>query len=222
MEHNEHMENLLEAVMMAQEVGDTTVAGILGARAEDVQISLTEQDIEAAQGEGLVVRDGQEVRLTEAGAEIARRVVRRHRLSEMLLFTLLGVDRELASEIACRVEHGLREEMLEGVCTLLGHPSACPHGRPIPPGECCVAGSRVVESQVVPITELKPGEKGRIVYIQPRSHQRLHRLTSIGLMPGVVVELHRRSPAFCLRFEETDLALDPDVASDIHVSRLPR
>jgi len=222
MEHNEHMENLLEAVMMAQEVGDTTVAGILGARAEDVQISLTEQDIEAAQGEGLVVREGQEVRLTEAGAEIARRVVRRHRLSEMLLFTLLGVDRELASEIACRVEHGLREEMLEGVCTLLGHPAACPHGRPIPPGECCAAGARVVERQVVPITELKPGEKGRIVYIQPKSHQRLHRLTSIGLMPGVVVELHRRSPAFCLRFEETDVALDPDVARDIHVSRLPR
>jgi Fe2+ transport system protein FeoA len=39
--------------------------------------------------------------------------------------------------------------------------------------------------------------------------------------PGVVVELHRRHPATCIHFEGTDLALDRDVAEDIHVSRLP-
>lgn len=221
MELNDHLENVLEAVFMAEEVGDTTVERILRTRSEDVQIEIVENDFDKLLDERMITRSGEEIALTEEGRVIARRTVRRHRLAEMLLYTMLGVDRELASEIACRVEHGIREEMLEGVCTMLGHPSSCPHGRPIPPGDCCEAGRTVVECNVMPLSELAPGERGRIVYIRPRSHQRLHRLASLGMNPGVIVELHRRSPAFCIRFEETELAIDRDVAEDIHVSKVP-
>lgn len=219
---NDHLENVLEAVYMAQELGDVTVEKILEHRSEDVQVEVDRKDLEKLVGMGLLERDGEEIALTGEGRAIAKQTVRRHRLAEMLLFSMLGVDRDLASEIACKVEHGIREEMLEGVCTMLGHPSTCPHGRPIPPGECCAAGRKVVATNVMPLTELPPGERGRIVYIRPRSHHRLHRLASLGMNPGVIVELHRRSPAFCVRFEETDLAIDKDVAQDIHVSRIPR
>ena len=170
---------------------------------------------------GYAVRAGELVDLTEAGRAIATATLRRHRLAEMLLYTLLGVDRELASELGCLVEHRIREEMLEALCTLLGHPSACPHGRPIPPGGCCRDRRTAVESQIVPLTELKAGDRARIVYIKPRAHDRVHRLSSLGLNPGEILELHRRHPAFVLRYGDAEIALDSDVAADIQVSRVP-
>ena len=41
-----------------------------------------------------------------------------------------------------------------------------------------------------------------------------------GLTPGTVVQLHQRSPAFCIRYEGTELALDREVAEDIFVTRI--
>ncbi|MDJ0761370.1 MAG: metal-dependent transcriptional regulator [Myxococcota bacterium] len=221
MNMNDHRENVLEAVLMVSEIGEATIAEIKAAQSEDVQIEVTEEDIAFLVSQGFLVREADKIALTEKGNDIARQTLRRHRLAEMLLFSLLGVDRTLASEIGCRIEHGIREEMLDGVCTLLGHPSNCPHGRPIPPGRCCAARQTVVESQIIPLSTLRPGERARIVYIQPRSHARLHRLTSLGLNPGVEVRLHRRKPAFCLQFEGTELAIDPGVAADIQVCRIP-
>lgn len=214
-------ENLLEAIAMAAENGATSLAALLAAETEDSRTRVSEADVAALAAAGYAARVGDRVELTEAGRAIATATLRRHRLAEMLLYTLLGVDRELASELGCLVEHRIREEMLDAMCTLLGHPGACPHGRPIPPGPCCRDRRTAVESQVVPLTELKVGERARIVYIMPRAHDRMHRLSALGLNPGEIVELHRRHPAFVLRYGGAEIALDSDVAADIQVSRLP-
>lgn len=221
MNGNEHIENLLEAIMMASEMGNTTLEGIRAAPPEDAHVQITSDDIELLAKEGYLEWRGSSIKLSDKGLVIARHTVRRHRLTEMLLFTLLGIDRDIASEIGCKVEHGIREEMLDGVCTLLGHPTSCPHGRRIPPGLCCKSRQTTVESQVVPLASLNPGERAKIVYVQPRSHERLHRLSSLGLNPGVEVTLHRRHPAYCLWFEGTELAVDTGVAEDIQVCRIP-
>ena len=73
---------------------------------------------------------------------------------------------------------------------------------------------------VANLTGLSPGSRGRITYIKPKDHARLHRLTSFGLTPGTMVELHQNSPAVCIRYEGTELALDQDVAEDIFVAKL--
>ena len=220
MEKKHHREDILEAIQMALEQGNNTVETILNSSSEDVQIEVCRNDIKDLEKSGDLVLDGNKLLLTESGKRLAMQTLRRHRLTEMLLFSMLGLERELASEIGCMVEHGIREEMLDGICTFLGHPENCPHGRPIPPGGCCEKRSTTVESQVIPLSRLKPGERARIVYITPRHHQRLHKLSSMGINPGVVVELHRKKPAFILHFEETDLALESSVADDIHVSRI--
>lgn len=172
----------------------------------------------------LVVRglldDSAGVDLTETGRRTAETVVRRHRLTEVLLDAVLKLDGKRAFDIGCQMEHDMQPEMVEAFCTLLGHPEVCPHGRPIPAGPCCRMHSTTVESQVVPLTELSPGERGRILFITPRSHERLHRLSSLGVTPGIVLELHQRRPAFCFRFEGTELAVAEDVAADIHVARI--
>ena len=63
-------------------------------------------------------------------------------------------------------------------------------------------------------------ESGRITYIKPTSHANFHQLISFGLHPGVVVTVHRRHPVFCIKFENTELAMDKDIASNIFVWRI--
>jgi putative ABC transport system ATP-binding protein len=90
---------------------------------------------------GLVtVKDG-EGQFTEAGEARARDVIRRHRLAERLFRDVLGIHDEAEIESsACKFEHILSPEVTDRMCSLLGHPKACPHGSPIPRGTCCEAG----------------------------------------------------------------------------------
>jgi DtxR family Mn-dependent transcriptional regulator len=74
---------------------------------------------------------------------------------------------------------------------------------------------------VVSLSELKPSESGKITYIKPGSHSNLHQLMSFGLQPGVVVTVHRVNPAFCIKYENTELAIDEEIAGNIFVWKIP-
>jgi len=78
------------------------------------------------------------VTLTRKGRRHAREVVRNHRLAELLLTDVLGLklDKRVHAH-ACALEHHISEDIASAVCTRLDHPRSCPHGNPIPPGECC-------------------------------------------------------------------------------------
>jgi putative ABC transport system ATP-binding protein len=78
-----------------------------------------------------------DVYLTETGNRRARDVVRRHRLAERLFKDTFAIDDSEAHTQACKFEHIISPELDQRICTFLGHPKTCPHGNPIPPGECC-------------------------------------------------------------------------------------
>jgi ABC-type lipoprotein export system ATPase subunit/Mn-dependent DtxR family transcriptional regulator len=88
---------------------------------------------------GFSVGDGSlVVELTARGRQRAADIIRRHRLAERLFTDSLALESE--SEIeqqACKFEHILSPEATEKICTFLGHPRTCPHGAPIPAGQCC-------------------------------------------------------------------------------------
>jgi putative ABC transport system ATP-binding protein len=84
----------------------------------------------------VALQDG-EVQLTPVGSQRARDVVRRHRLAERLFKDTFSVDDSEAHTQACKFEHIISPELDERICTFLGHPKTCPHGNPIPPGDCC-------------------------------------------------------------------------------------
>ena len=93
---------------------------------------------------GLVKIENGETKFTPAGEERARTVIRRHRLAERLFVDVLSIrDDHEVEESACKFEHILSPEVTDKMCTLLGHPTACPHGSPIPPGPCCLLGSKI-------------------------------------------------------------------------------
>jgi len=210
-----HDEEILEALWTTAEDGVPTAAALR----ERCMDEVSDADLERLVADGLVTRDGDALRLTPAGEAQARDVVRRHRLAEALLFSVLDIrERERRERVACEVEHTLVPDLANGICTVLGHPRECPDGKPIPPGPCCAEHQRVVEQLVVSLADLQPGRRARVLYIKPKNHERLHRLTAFGLTPGVELELHQQRPAYCIRYEGTELALDRDVAEDIFVA----
>jgi putative ABC transport system ATP-binding protein len=92
---------------------------------------------------GLLTEAGE---FTPAGEERARDVIRRHRLAERLFMDVLSIrDEDEIESSACKFEHILSHEVTDRMCTLLGHPTACPHGSPIPRGECCIE-NRVLDA----------------------------------------------------------------------------
>src|SRR5260370_29103585 len=66
------------------------------------------------------------------GLDIARTMARRHRLIERWLTDVLGLDWSRAHDEAHRLEHALSPVVEERLATILGMPSTCPHGNPIP------------------------------------------------------------------------------------------
>ncbi|MCP4602285.1 MAG: metal-dependent transcriptional regulator [Proteobacteria bacterium] len=210
------LEEILEAIWKADEQGNASLESVQNTCPDKIDM----EDLGVLEKRKLITREGNKVVMTYEGREAAKSVVRRHRLAETLFATILNLDAEKREEIACEVEHTLLPEVEEAICTLLGHPTICPDGKPITPGRCCSAGRTMASTVVVNLTTLQPGESGRITYIKPKNHDRLHRLTSFGLTPGTIVELHQRSPAYCIRFEGTELAINADVAEDIYVARI--
>jgi putative ABC transport system ATP-binding protein len=90
----------------------------------------------------LVEMHNGEVQLTPNGSGRARDVVRRHRLAERLFKDTFSIDDTEAQTQACKFEHIISPELDQRICTFLGHPKTCPHGNPIPPGNCCDSRSK--------------------------------------------------------------------------------
>ncbi|MBU0678467.1 MAG: metal-dependent transcriptional regulator [Verrucomicrobia bacterium] len=72
------------------------------------------------------------VSLTDAGTEIALQVVRRHRLIELLLVQVLGLDWSEVHGEAEALEHAVSDRVIDRIDAMLGHPRVDPHGDPIP------------------------------------------------------------------------------------------
>ena len=157
------------------------------------------------------------IHLTGKGKTEARDIIRRHRLAERLLVDVLEMAEEGVEEAACRFEHALPKGVDESVCTLLGHPRLCPDGNPIPPGRCCREGLEKIERLISPLSSIEVGCEGRIAYITSKKHQRLQRLMAMGVVPGLSIKLLQSFPSFVIQVEETQIALDKEVADEIFV-----
>lgn len=72
------------------------------------------------------------VRLTPLGEQVSDELIWRHRVVETFLCIELGLDLDSACEVASKIEVILPSTVFASMCEKLGHPSSCPHGRPIP------------------------------------------------------------------------------------------
>ena len=208
-------DEILELLWTLREEGKASRAELLRSTSEDRPETLLEELLSS----GHVAASGEDVRLTPRGEERARGIIRRHRLAEVLLHNLFDLDNLQLESSACQFEHILSEPVTESVCTFLGHPPACPHGRPIPRGECCDRIRTEIQPLVTRLSDASLGAPVRIVFITPKSRKRLEKLSALGIVPGSRLRLLQRNPSFVLQIGQTTVAVDRDITDEIYVKQ---
>jgi DtxR family transcriptional regulator, Mn-dependent transcriptional regulator len=170
------------------------------------------------EAEGLVERgERKEAILTPAGAERARRVVRKHRIIERLLTDFMGYTAAEAHVHADELGGTFSDEMVERIEEKLGHPERCPHGWPIDP-DFEQAENRELE----PLSALEAGARATIVRLAEHDGDLLHWYYDEGLAPGAAVELRAAEPAagqFRVVLEGAEKAIGEKAAEGLYVKR---
>ncbi len=215
---SEEMAEVLEALWTLEERGKASIEGLSSEAASEV----TGELLQTLRDMSLITSDSSdEVRLLPGGRILAERIIRRHRLAERLICDVLGSSVDDSEDAACEFEHLLAEGITNSICTLLGHPRFCPHNRPIPEGECCRQVREELKPIVVACDQLGVGESARIAYICTREHARLTKLSALGITPGTVLKLLQKWPAYVIQCDETEIALEAEVARNIYVWQVP-
>jgi len=111
---------------------------------EDAErVAVERRGVAEAIADGRLQYSGGHLRFTESGRRQAAVAVRQLRLGEALFAHALGRDGTAGGAAApCGRAPALAPAVVDQVCAFLGHPTACPHGRPIPPGEGCCPEQR--------------------------------------------------------------------------------
>lgn len=155
--------------------------------------------------------------LTDKGETEAKNCIRRHRLAERLFADVLDIQGQQIEEMGCKFEHLLQQEVEENICSLLGHPTVCPHNKPIPPGDCCRGDKRGPRKIVRPLSECDVNEKGKIAYLKTDHNDLMNKLTALGVLPGLSIQLLRKTPGYLFQMGESQFVVDGELASKIQV-----
>jgi len=127
--------------------------------------------------------------LTRQGIAEARRVIRRHRLVELFLTRVLGLDWSEVDAEAEALEHAISPRLEQAIAAHLGEPLEDPHGHPIPTPE-----GTIPRRDLRRLNEFRPGQRVVIREVGDDNPERLRHWQSLGLMPGVIVEFLRHQP----------------------------
>lgn len=119
------------------------------------------------------------VALTDAGRKLATHVLRRHRLVELFLVEIMGMDWSEVHAEAEVLEHAVSESLIGRMDEMLGHPTVDPHGDPIP-----TAGGHIDEPELLDLLTFEVGRTLSIARITDQRTEFLQLLETHGLMPG--------------------------------------
>jgi DtxR family transcriptional regulator, Mn-dependent transcriptional regulator len=210
---SESVEEYLEAIYKLECDGERVSVSAIAALVDRSQPSVS-QMLARLRTQGLVERDGNSrVVLTVEGTRQGARLVRRHRLSERLLFDFLRLPWDRVHEEACRLEHAWSDESEERLVEQLDHPETCPHGHTIPYDDAC---PREVKARS--LAELEAGESGVISRVSEEQADLLHYLASLGLLPETKVKIESIAPfggPLLVQVGRARYALGPEVARKI-------
>jgi len=139
-EHHPAFEEYCECIFELREDNLEVIQARVAERLNVSRPSVSEM-IHRMESEGLVTSVGNQIKLTDLGEYLGSSVVRRHRIAERFLTDVLGLSWSLAHHEACKWEHVITAEVESAMNRLLGIPTTCPHGNPIP-------GSKYIEPDV--------------------------------------------------------------------------
>jgi DtxR family transcriptional regulator, Mn-dependent transcriptional regulator len=214
----ERLDEALELIWVLEEEGHNDL--------ERFKLSSDDPDtnllIESLIHENLASVEDHKIRFTDKGRKTAKGLIRRQRLAERLFTDVFEMPEDTVLDDACKMEHILSEELTESVCIFLGHPPNCPHGKPIPRGECCKKFKFEVTPVVMRLSEFEVGSQGKITFIVPSDPSRISKLNSLGITAGSVIKFLQKTPSCVLQIDETTVAIDPEIAKEIYLKKLPK
>ena len=161
-EWHDTTEEYLEAILEIEEEGIIPIRARLVERLGLSAPAVSETVSRLVNSGYAELLDDRTLHLTAKGRELAVSVVRRHRLAELLLVNVIGLEWEKAHREADRWEHAISADVEEKLVQLLGDPSTCPHGNPIPgaPGAAAVPyGTPLDRSEPGPVRVQRISEK---------------------------------------------------------------
>ena len=130
-EHHPAFEEYCECIFELREDSVEVIQARIAERLRVSRPSVSEM-IRRMSDEGLIFLEGSHISLTDKGESLAVQVVRRHRLAERFLTDILGLSWALAHREAGKWEHVMSTEVEQAMERVLGNPTTCPHGNPIP------------------------------------------------------------------------------------------
>ncbi|NJN67035.1 MAG: metal-dependent transcriptional regulator [Chloroflexaceae bacterium] len=209
------MEDYLKAIYTLQQQGEVTTSS-LGERLGGIKPgSVTGMVKKLAQLNLVEYMPYQGVRLTASGERIALEVIRHHRLLELYLVEALGYSWDEVHEEAEALEHYISQKFAARIAAHLGQPTVDPHGDPIPTSE-----GKLPDRVEVGLTSLAVGARAQVTRVCDQSAERLRYLATLGLVPGVAIQVVGIAPfegPISVRIGDTLHVLDQRLARTIFV-----
>jgi DtxR family Mn-dependent transcriptional regulator len=134
-------------------------------------------------------KPGSGAKLTAAGRKEALHVIRRHRLLELFLTRVLGLDWSEVDAEAEALEHAISPRLEAAIAAHLGEPVEDPHGHPIP-----TADGQIKQRDLKRLCDYRDGQHIIIREAQDDNPARLRHWQTLGLMPGAIVHIVSYQP----------------------------
>lgn len=167
----------------------------------------------------LIEKEGDKIYLTPEGFEESRKIIKRRKLSEKsekILHDVLGMNKELKTEV--RNFEPVIERIVERcTCTPSHDNSPSPCGCSEGSCKCAAELKNVIEKSVLPLTQLKEGESGKIAYINSPEVKNLYERLPIDISPGKEVTIIRTGTSPLFQIDESKIALNKKIAEKIMV-----
>ena len=209
------VEEYLETIFALEEEGIPVIQARLAERLGKAAPSVSEM-LDRLEADDLIVRSSRQIAMTDKGDALARGVVRKHRLAERLLVDIIGLDWDKAHLEAGRWEHVISDDVEDRLVVLLGNPTTCPHGNPIP-------GVEPVGPEQRRLAEAQPGDRIRLERITESVEHEAASLSYLGdhgLTPGTTALIQARAPdgTLTLEVEGATIALGPAMTRRMFVA----
>lgn len=209
------VEEYLETIFALEEEGIPVIQARLAERLSKAAPSVSEM-LDRLEADDLIVRSSRQITMTSTGAALAQAVVRKHRLAERLLVDIIGLDWDKAHVEAGRWEHVISDDVEDRLVVLLGNPTTCPHGNPIP-------GVEPVGPEQRRLDEAQPGDRIRLERITESVEHEAASLSYLGdhgLTPGTTALIQARAPdgTLTLVVGDATIALGPAMTQRMFVA----
>jgi len=201
---SENVEEYLEAIHGFNEKGQPARTTELADKLGVSPPSVTEMIKKLAE-EGLLEYEPYKgVLLSGKGMAYAQKIVRKHRLLERFLYDFLGLKRDRVHQEACKLEHGLSDDVADALCRIMEKPELCPDdGNPIPPClldvkdcEGCASARNKEHNNprlVVQLSNFRVEDEGVVAFVRGGKNA-CKRLLDMGLTPGTPVRVISAAP----------------------------